>query len=499
MISRTPHWYDRGFSHSYLAISVLHTLEQNDTNRLLSRSDATPERNLRDWKTPVRTTPTTLVSPPTFAAVSCAPWLALARENQAVSILANATHASFWVAFVVHLSLFASLVTAMRLWHARILVSDWQAHRIPTATEVWRNWHATTSFGPAENTFCIAAVGAIAVNAVFAWLFLPQLHLSGPLARTFWQSYRIVFAIAGYALVLLATSSVSVMGMIEYTIVTGSSMAWANNVAVVLCAVAACLVVGIIHLTHMVHAVRDVVPPHENPRRCESCGYDLTHIPANDSCTECGASLRMSLDASAKRYGSAWENTPSMRTWFTTSFRVLFHTREFYGRLHARTDDRSAMVFAWRHLALIGFASALVMFLPLWLSQYLTIQQCVFDAVTFGLLSLMLAWFALHGACTLVLFWWVARGSTLRLYLTRKIYAYETAYLAQVSLFFVVLLVSLQISPRWITNALGRDFFAKAFSMSAESVVTISAIAVFTGIWQWRITVAIRNLRWANH
>ncbi|MCH8967276.1 MAG: hypothetical protein IID43_06325 [Planctomycetes bacterium] len=104
----------------------------------------------------------------------------------------------------------------------------------------------------------------------------------------------------------------------------------------------------------------------------------------------------------------------------------------------------------------------------------------------------------MHINVTLVVFWWAARGSSLRLYLTRKILGYEAAYLSFISIVAAILFASFIRYERWLTDLIGRDFFARTFGTTAEIALVIMGLAIACGVWHWRITLAIRALRWSN-
>jgi hypothetical protein len=128
----------------------------------------------------------------------------------------------------------------------------------------------------------------------------------------------------------------------------------------------------------------------------------------------------------------------------------------------------------------------------------LTWFRFVAVAGLFTFLAPLVAWLILRLSTTMVIFWWVARGSTLRVYLTRKIVGFEAAFMLPVIIVASVYGVTLLRNGLWISRWLGSDKIQQVLGMPIEAALVVFGIAIVFGVLFWRITIAIRALRWSN-
>jgi hypothetical protein len=90
--------------------------------------------------------------------------------------------------------------------------------------------------------------------------------------------------------------------------------------------------------------------PAESDLLCEACGYVLNGLPQSSNCPECGVAADES-DPS-RRGAPAWERRPSLGTFFTTTYEVLFHPHRFYRGLATRAGRGASRVFGMVHLVM---------------------------------------------------------------------------------------------------------------------------------------------------
>jgi hypothetical protein len=98
------------------------------------------------------------------------------------------------------------------------------------------------------------------------------------------------------------------------------------------------------------------VPPAETDLLCEFCGYTLNGLNEQSNCPECGMPIRSSLGTT--RHPPAWEQPDRAlaSTFIATTWRIIFHTKDFFKGMTTRGDVRNAALFAHLHWAI---ASAL--------------------------------------------------------------------------------------------------------------------------------------------
>jgi hypothetical protein len=103
--------------------------------------------------------------------------------------------------------------------------------------------------------------------------------------------------------------------------------------------------------------------PIVRPPMCEACGYNLTTIPMESRCPECGEPVPASLGPTA-RSGTSWQRRREIgrwRAWWECSVAAVRHPRELGRQLPVTADGTDHRRFLALHLPVIfciTFASA---------------------------------------------------------------------------------------------------------------------------------------------
>lgn len=205
-----------------------------------------------------------------------------------------------------------------------LLVMPWGARDEPLRT-TYRNALRQTWLRTAHVIPCVLLVGTLAVvyhRLETAWLHTNPfaILLQGP---PWYLRYAEPF--------LVATALLSVLWML-----------WA--------------------LLRSVGAHREVAPI-SRPPICEACGYNLTTIPMESRCPECGEPVLASLSPTA-RSGASWQRRREIgrwRAWLECSVTAVRHPRELGRQLLVTADGTDHRRFFALHLPVIfciAFASA---------------------------------------------------------------------------------------------------------------------------------------------
>ncbi len=96
------------------------------------------------------------------------------------------------------------------------------------------------------------------------------------------------------------------------------------------------------------------------PPRCDACGYDLTTMPLESRCPECGEPVAASLGPAA-RPGAPWQQAglPLLQRWWKTWTAAIFRPQAFGRGLRLTTPDADHRWFVLLHLPLVFLIAAL--------------------------------------------------------------------------------------------------------------------------------------------
>lgn len=126
------------------------------------------------------------------------------------------------------------------------------------------------------------------------------------------------------------------------------------------------------------------IVPADTDILCERCGYTLNNLPDTGNCPECGEPIVHSLSQDGRSL-SLYELDPRPRTFWQTTFQVIFGTKRFYRTLKGREETGLARRFASRHrwLASILFACCATGH-GLWMTEVMGFRNAGFEK---GLIS----------------------------------------------------------------------------------------------------------------
>jgi hypothetical protein len=180
--------------------------------------------------------------------------------------------------------------------------------------------------------------------ALLGILMFPAVHRAGNLWPAVARCLAVAATTAPAAAVLITTQGlvVAAEAMIGLLMNVPSEMPGAvlwTPLAVLL----------ILHLCAAARGAGSTAPAVPLPPRCEGCGYDLTHRPA-ERCSECGANVAESLSP-LRRGQSDWDRGErTWRAWLGASWSALLSPGRFYAALRTRGSSSPARRFSGLHL-----------------------------------------------------------------------------------------------------------------------------------------------------
>jgi hypothetical protein len=370
---------------------------------------------------------------------------------------------------------------------------------------VWRSMHEDVPFGwlgPFEATLLVALVGVPTFILALGWLNLPFAHAYGPVGTSWLRSTRasaaVLFPVLGLSLVVGALTLIVASVFQDDPQVrpfAPAACCWLVSdavSAVLLAAYSRWTVAGLV--------VRKA-PPHLPPR-CEGCGYDLTHQPAEQRCPECAQPLATSFAADESRPNSRWAVRHGVASWTATAWEVLFLPGRFYRRLRLRKPlDRDAG-FTGINYVLLGLGAGLWILLNVWLlthlhgppplaaSDVLPIATYVASMLLFGVVG---CWLGHRIIAACVVTFWIARDMLPDYRWAAKVMTYESVYLWVFCAFWGAMITSLVVTGDWLFK-----MFGFVLGMHPGILTLTLGTVGLAAIWVWRYTVAYRAIRWSN-
>ncbi|MFI5377819.1 MAG: hypothetical protein ACHRHE_00815 [Tepidisphaerales bacterium] len=232
---------------------------------------------------------------------------------------------------------------------------------------------------------------------------------------------------------------------------------------------------------------------------CEACGYNLTGVPREGQCPECGVAIARSLPS--LRRAPAWETgeRPGFWPWLAVSSGVVFHPGRFFRELTPRGDmGRSARFAAGHELlvcALFGLCLALQLRWMLILPGRFSMANAAASVAAVALVPLIFASLVVLRLATRLavrLTRWEAgyRGLRLPLPVVQRAMHYHAAHYIPVAIMVTVTVVGYHglVALDVLSELHGPGFL---YVLSAE--VLAGAAYLFETYW-----IAMRKLMWAN-
>lgn len=401
----------------------------------------------------------------------------------------------------VSLATYATLVAGIALWDNLNIAGVSRSW-----AEVWRAWHEKGTFdwfGPAERAALLIAVGGAALVLFMGWLNLSFAYAHGSVAPAYWRCVR-----GGSALLVPLIVLTLLLGVVAVPLadtlndlalpIFYSQFIWFGGVAIV----------GVtLLLAHrsVVAELAPVVPLPVLPPRCEGCGYDLTHQPADGRCPECGKSVAESLDVNARRPAGVSDGS-DLQLPLEVAASVLFRPRIHYARLRVRDGNECALWFAGWQIAGIFCGAvlwAILMFLllaarhgpptPMRGTDVLAGVTMASIGISFGTTC---CWFLWRVVAAIVASVWLASQVLPDFRWAVKVICYESVFLWIFCVYWGAALGSMVLLDDWVARLTGLKH--GFFGLPAELLLIATGSAALLGVWFWRYALALRYIRWNN-
>jgi hypothetical protein len=361
--------------------------------------------------------------------------------------------------------------------------------------EVWREWHAGPGISPIVIIFLVATPLAIGWLASMAFVLVPDVHADEPWSAAFGRSARV--AVASLIVFLHFFVGMSVVSVTHARMRSGANIGPPVVEFIVISTTLAALVAWTVGAAR---SARPPMPAAAIPPRCEMCGYDLTHVPDNGLCPECGLDASYSLRPGAARPGAAFDRAAGRAAWLESTQALLFNPTRFYRTLTLRDGCDRADRFALWHYVAIGLGAWSWMFICLGLSSFVQDFEWLFLPVLVAFLALLAGWGTHRLVAAIVAAAWILRRELPSSNWLRKIIRCETAYLWAFCLFNGA---AITFGMFWEDSPLWRDFIRRFLrdalgGLPPEPILILAGNGVLIVLWLWRYRLALHNSRWAN-
>ena len=440
--------------------------------------------------------PSTPVESPAWHEVVAAPWVGIWQPRRTAAILAAATRPAFWASYAVGATALAVIVLTLTMWDAS--VRDYSASKAVDASaltggslvQVWREWHAQSVLGTAEWILFLVYALLPIVMGLGAWLFLPSVHCGGRIRDSLGRAFRAMTAGLGLFVILLFPLHAGIVLVKN----TAELRAFPGGGFVIGTAILATACLFVAWLSRAVRGVTRTASPPSLPPRCEDCGYDLSHIPRDGLCPECGLHVDESLTPNRRRPGAAWERGRSPGSWLATSFAVLFRPARFYAALRMRGHDQHSHRFAVFHYLSIA-AGAFSTTLVIAIRERIPIVAIVAVPSFCAFFVPLVCWATHRLIGTVVTSWWVSRDRLPDVRWAATVIAFEATYLWVPCGFVALFAGSLTVFGPWLTQLSIRSPLP---GIPVEPVAILLGCTILCLAWFWRYRSAIRSIRWSN-
>lgn len=336
----------------------------------------------------------------------------------------------------------------------------------------------------------LGTLGAALAGIIAAWLFLPDIHETGPPTASFLSATTAILSGTGLLAAIVLAAAQAHRAAVPYR----------DAELIYVYGVLTGLWLLILWMSRAAHALRMPPPADPLPPRCEGCGYDLTHRPEGGVCSECGLSVAESLDATSRRRGWSWEaaNSEPVVCWCEAQIMALHAPKRFYQRLRLRSEPAASRGFARIQWPAIGFGAGVGM-LVLLLTRLQRVNELYQIPPLAALASSLAGWFTHRFVAAVVMSVWMRQSSLPRMEWGRRVIAYETAFLWAFCAFNGVMISCFFYEPRWFRSAMERlPRLSSYFGLPTELVCLMMGNAILILFWFWRYATATRCVRWSN-
>lgn len=250
-------------------------------------------------------------------------------------------------------------------------------------------------------------------------------------------------------------------------------------------------------------AAERIAAPDDLPfDRCEACGYDLTHVPEDGRCAECGCAVATSQDDNPRRVTREADWVAGLMSFLKTARRVFFGPMAFYRTLPLRADSapaerfgRMTMIMIW--LANVAASAMSVAYLVVinrwnwWNWDYLLMVFAMSSGIAFGA-------YAVHRIVAAFWQWLMILANMLpdgRW--GAKVMCYETVFTWPILIFSWAIMLSIPLGfdwdreLRWLSRALP-FYLPPTFILLAAGCVSLGVL------WLWRLGRIFRVIRYSN-
>lgn len=399
-------------------------------------------------------------------------------------------------------------LTVERSWAPRQTATTGPASGAPRYTstirtmsfaEVWQEAHVRGAIGELESFSLVACALAFGATVFSAWLLLPVVYGGGP----GWAAYRRTFRAVASGFGVLWSLTLFIGGLIVFSNNLTDSSGYKYSREIIHPAILAVLFFGgagclVYWLNAAARGVAQTPREEAQPPRCEGCGYDLTSLPMEARCPECGAYVAKSL-VDTVRIGCAWQMGSNLGAWLQSVLHVGIRPADFYVRLRLRDNVELARRFARVNYPLIGAGAAV------WLFMMFAIYERTDTEAMFGIpfialfLFSVLGWIVHRLIGAMAASWWIVHGTLPDSRWGETVIRYESAFLWAFCVFNGFLLTSYWAWGTWLSR-LQQNFSILLFSgLPAELLAVFVLNGLLCCVWLYRYHIAAKAVRWSNY
>jgi len=445
---------------------------------------------------------------PSLWRVLAAPWVFVVFPSRAAQTVVNGSRPAFALLYGSGLLIYAATIASI-VFVSETVVRRWvfdtntgQGHlgvERRTLAEVFVRWHAESEVFGADVILLNVALVVIAATILAAWLFLPTVYRSGPPWAAYRRTLRAVAA--GWVIVWAATLVMGMAMAIGDNLEDDGLTGIGDFIPFLIFGILVSLAGLVAWLAAACRAVATEPLVIDWAPRCEDCGYDLTHVPGDGLCPECGSAAAPSLTPGARRPGVSWQNKGRFEDLFRTIASVACGPRRFYARLKLRGMQDEAARFARINYLLIALGAGVWMtgVGSLFIPNFGDMDAWIVPLVTF--VCPLVGWALHHAVGAVAASFWIIRRVLPDPSWARIVIAYEAAYLWTFCAFNGAFATSMFVNDDWLSDffeqALGTRYVLGLFPPEALLFLTGNGLLILN--WLRRYHVAALAVRWSNY